>query len=157
MDRIVDFALSKAKTTLTIALVIILAGAYARQEIQISSRPNIQLPFISVTVFLEGASPDDGARLIAKPLENNLRSVEGIKHINTNSSLGVTRVILEFDIQYDMTKALVDVKQSVEEVKSELPNEAEDPQIEEYSESSFPVMTISLIGCLLYTSDAADE
>ena len=37
-----------------------------------------------------------------------------------------------------MTKALVDVKQSVEEVKSELPNEAEDPQIEEYSESSFP-------------------
>ena len=73
MDRIVDFALSKAKTTLTIALVIILAGAYARQEIQISSRPNIQLPFISVTVFLEGASPDDGARLIAKPLENNLR------------------------------------------------------------------------------------
>lgn len=146
MDRIVDFALSKAKTTLTIALVIILAGAYARQEIQISSRPNIQLPFISVTVFLEGASPDDGARLIAKPLENNLRSVEGIKHINTNSSLGVTRVILEFDIQYDMTKALVDVKQSVEEVKSELPKEAEDPQIEEYSESSFPVMTISLIG-----------
>ena len=45
-----------------------------------------------------------------------------------------------------MTKALVDVKQSVEEVKSELPKEAEDPQIEEYSESSFPVMTISLIG-----------
>ena len=82
-------------------------------------------------------------RLIAKPLENNLRSVEGIKHINTNSSLGVTRVILEFDIQYDMTKALVDVKQSVEEVKSELPNEFEDPQIEEYSESSFPVMTIN--------------
>ena len=78
MTSIIDFALSKAKTTIVIAILVLLAGSYARQEIQVSSSPNIQLPFISVSVFLEGASPKDGSRLIARPIENNLRKSLGL-------------------------------------------------------------------------------
>ena len=66
MIRIVDFALSKAKTTLMIAFMVLLAGSYARQEIQVAASPNVQLPFISVSVFLDGASPSDTSRLIAR-------------------------------------------------------------------------------------------
>ena len=51
MTGIIDFALSKAKTTIVIAVLVLLAGSYARQEIQVSSSPNIQLPFISVSVL----------------------------------------------------------------------------------------------------------
>ena len=123
-----------------------MAGSYARQEIQVSSSPNIQLPFISVSVFLEGASPEDGSRLIARPLENNLRSVQGVKNISSYSTLGITRMIVEFEIQQDMNEAIIDIQQAIEEVKSELPLGAEDPQIQEYSERSFPAMTISLQG-----------
>ena len=90
MTKIIDFALSKAKTIIVIAVLVLLAGSYARQEIQVSSSPNIQLPFISVSVFLEGASPEDGSRLIARPLENNLRSVQGVKNISSYSTLGIT-------------------------------------------------------------------
>ena len=143
MTKIIDFALSKAKTIIVIAVLVLLAGSYARQEIQVSSSPNIQLPFISVSVFLEGASPEDGSRLIARPLENNLRSVQGVKNISSYT-LGITRMIVEFEIAHDMNDALIDIQQSIEEVKSELPLGAEDPQIQEYSERSFPAMTISL-------------
>ena len=146
MTGIIDFALSKAKTTIVIAVLVLLAGSYARQEIQVSSSPNIQLPFISVSVFLEGASPEDGSRLIARPLENNLRSVQGVKNISSYSTLGITRMIVEFEIQQDMNEAIIDIQQAIEEVKSELPLGAEDPQIQEYSERSFPAMTISLQG-----------
>jgi multidrug efflux pump len=146
MTKIIDFALSKAKTIIVIAVLVLLAGSYARQEIQVSSSPNIQLPFISVSVFLEGASPEDGSRLIARPLENNLRSVQGVKNISSYSTLGITRMIVEFEIAHDMNDALIDIQQSIEEVKSELPLGAEDPQIQEYSERSFPAMTISLQG-----------
>ena len=79
MTRIIDFALSKAKTTLMIAFMIIIAGSYARQEISIAASPNVQLPFISVSVYLDGASPSDTSRLIAKPLENRLMTVSGVK------------------------------------------------------------------------------
>ena len=146
MTKIVDFALSKAKTTVMIAFLIIIAGSYARQEISIAASPNVQLPFISVSVYLDGASPSDTSRLIAKPLENRLMTVSGVKSISSRSTLSFARIFLEFEVGYDMDEALVDIKQAVEETKYELPREAEDPQISEYSEASFPVMNISIIG-----------
>ena len=49
MTSIVDFALNKAKTTLTIAFLVVIAGTFARQEIPISASPNVQLPFLSIS------------------------------------------------------------------------------------------------------------
>lgn len=146
MTGIIDFALSKAKTTLMITVLIVIAGSYARQEIPIAASPNIQLPFVSVAVFLDGASPSDGSRLVAKPLENRLRTVPGVKTIRATSSLSNVRIFLEFEVGYDIDKAIVDTKQAVEEVKFNLPQEAEDPQINEYSNANFPVMNLSVIG-----------
>ena len=146
MTSIIDFALSKAKTTMMIALMVVIAGSYARQEIPIAASPNVQLPFISVSVFLDGASPGDTSRLIARPLENRLKTITGVKNIRSTSSLSFARIFLEFEVGFDMDQALVDIKQGVEETKYELPREAEDPQISEYSEASFPVMNISIVG-----------
>ena len=146
MTGIIDFALKKAKTTLLIAFMVIIAGTVARQEIPIAASPNVQLPFITVSVFLDGASPSDTSRLIARPLENRLKTVTGVKNIRSTSYLSYARIFLEFEVGFDIDKALVDVKQGVEEIKYQLPQEAEDPQIEEYSEASFPVMNISVVG-----------
>ena len=60
--------------------------------------------------------------------------------------LSYARIFLEFEVGFDIDQALVDVKQGVEETKYQLPLEAEDPQIQEYSEASFPVMNISIVG-----------
>ena len=146
MIQIIDFAIKKAKTTLLIAFMVIIAGSYARQEIPIAASPNVQLPFISVSVFLDGASPGDTSRLIARPLENRLKTVTGVKSIRSTSYLSYARIFLEFEVGFDIDKALVDIKQGVEEIKYQLPLEAEDPQIQEYSEASFPVMNISIVG-----------
>ena len=146
MINIIDFAVKKAKTTLLIAFMVIIAGSYARQEIPIAASPNVQLPFITVSVFLDGASPSDTSRLIARPLENRLKTVTGVKNIRSTSYLSYARIFLEFEVGFDIDQALVDVKQGVEEIKYQLPLEAEDPQIQEYSEASFPVMNISIVG-----------
>ena len=146
MISIIDFAIKKAKTTLLIAFMVIIAGSYARQEIPIAASPNVQLPFITVSVFLDGASPSDTSRLIARPLENRLKTVTGVKNIRSTSYLSYARIFLEFEVGFDIDQALVDVKQGVEEIKYQLPLEAEDPQIQEYSEASFPVMNISIVG-----------
>ena len=92
MTNIIDFALKKAKTTLLIAFMIIVAGSYARQEIPIAASPNVQLPFITVSVFLDGASPGDTSRLIARPLENRLKTVTGVKNIRSTSYLSLSLI-----------------------------------------------------------------
>ena len=114
--------------------------------LKVAAAPNVQLPFISVSVFLDGASPSDTSRLIARPLENRLKTITGVKNIRSTSSLSFARIFLEFEVGFDMDQALVDIKQGVEETKYELPLEAEDPQISEYSEASFPIMNISIVG-----------
>ena len=96
--------------------------------------------------FLDGASPEDASRLIARPLETRLRSVPGIKELSSSSRLSYARIVGEFEVGYDIDTALRDIKQAVEEVKFELPAEAEDPQIREYSFAMFPVMNLSLVG-----------
>ena len=87
MNKIIDFAIKKAKTTLLIAFMVIIAGSYARQEIPIAASPNVQLPFITVSVFLDGASPSDTSRLIARPLENRLKTVTGVKNIRSTKQI----------------------------------------------------------------------
>ena len=62
MTKIVDFALSKARTTLALALLVIVAGSIARSSLGVAADPNIQLPLVSVSVFLDGASPEDASR-----------------------------------------------------------------------------------------------
>ena len=82
MTKIIDFAIKKAKTTLLIAFMVIIAGTYSRQEIPIAASPNVQLPFITVSVFLDGASPSDTSRLIARPLENRLKTITGVESLS---------------------------------------------------------------------------
>ena len=146
MTKIVDFALSKARTTLALALLVIVAGSVARSSLGVAADPNIQLPLVSVSVFLDGASPEDASRLIARPLETRLRSVPGVKELSSSARLSYARIVAEFEVGYNIDTALRDIKQAVEEVKFELPREAEDPQIREYSFAMFPVMNLSLIG-----------
>ena len=105
MIKIIDFAIKKAKTTLLIAFMVIIAGSYARQEIPIAASPNVQLPFITVSVFLDGASPSDTSRLIARPLENRLKSVTGVKNIRSTSYLSYARIFLEFEVGFDIDQA----------------------------------------------------
>ena len=146
MIKIVDFALSKARTTLALALLVIIAGSVARSALGVAADPNIQLPLVSVEVFLDGASPEDASRLIARPLETRIRSVPGVKELSSSARLSYARIVAEFEVGYSIDTALRDIKQAVEEVKFELPREAEDPQIREYSFAMFPVMNLSLIG-----------
>ena len=107
MIKIVDFALSKARTTLALALVVIIAGAYARTTLTVASEPNISLPLVSVSVFLDGASPEDASRLIARPLETRLRSVPGIKELSSSARLSYARIVGEFEVGYDIDTCLL--------------------------------------------------
>ena len=127
MNKIVDFALSKTRTTLAIAILVLIAGSYSRSMIPVAADPSITLPFVSVSIFLDGASPEDASRLIAKPVENRLRSVAGAKEVSSSSSLSYARIITEFEVGYSIDTALRDIKQAIEEVKFKLPPEAEDP------------------------------
>ncbi|MDF2368897.1 efflux RND transporter permease subunit, partial [Sneathiella sp.] len=110
------------------------------------SDPDINIPIIYVSMTHEGISPEDGERLLIRPMELELRSIEGVKEMTASASEGHASVTLEFDAGFDVDKALQDVREKVDLAKTELPQETDDPTVNEVNFALFPVIVVTLSG-----------
>jgi multidrug efflux pump len=146
MTRIVDWAVSNARVVLALLAVVIIAGLIAFVRIPKEANPDIPIPVIAVQVAYPGISPEDSERLLVKPMENYLRSIEGLKTLTARAYQGFAVIILEFDVNFNKQKALEDVRAQVETARGELPQDAKQPIVQEFNNSLFPVITVALSG-----------
>ena len=115
MNALIDAAISRRRTTLSIMLLLVLAGLFARSQIAIEAEPRIAVPFFVVRVAHEGISPEDAERLLVMPLERELRAVEGVKEIKAYASQGLATITIEFDAESDLSEAGIDVREAVDD------------------------------------------
>ena len=148
MKKIIDFAFSHIRAVLLILVFVLLGGWQSYQKIAKESAPDVPIPIIVVSVKQEAVSAQDAERLLLKPLEKELKSVEGIKEISGSSSTGMASVTLEFDAGFSNEKALQDVREKVDLARSELPDDAKEPQIKEVNVALFPILSVALSGSL---------
>ena len=134
------------RTIVFLMIIIISTGSLTYINIAKDAEPDIDIPFIYVVVPHQGISPEDSERLIVKPLENQLKTIEGIEEMNGSASNGFGSVLLEFDIKFDKDKALGDVREKVDMVKSKLPQDAEEPVVLEFNMAELPTIVVSLSG-----------
>ncbi len=99
-----------------------------------------------VSMSLDGISPEDGERLLVRPMEHELRSLEGIRKMTSTSSEGHASVMLEFDAGFNADKALADVRVKVDAARAKLPSEADEPTVNEINVGLFPVLSVGLSG-----------
>ena len=143
---LVDAAVSRTRTTLLLMFMVILAGVAARILIPIESNPNVEVPIFMVVVPHEGISPEDSTRLLVKPVEIEMRTVEGVHEVRSVAYEGRARVLVEFDAAYDLDQALQDVRAAVDRAKPQFPASAEEPLILEQTASEYPIVQINLVG-----------
>ena len=146
MINIIDYIMQARRTIVFLMIIIISIGSLTYINIAKDAEPDIDIPFIYVTVPHQGISPEDSERLIVKPLENQLKTIEGIEEMNGSASNGFGSVLLEFDINFDKDKALGDVREKVDMVKSKLPQDAEEPIVLEFNMAELPTIVVSLSG-----------
>lgn len=146
MNSLVDAAVSRTRTTLLLMLMVVIAGVASMRAISIEADPYIQVPFFEILVFHEGISPEDAERLLVLPMEVELRGVEGIEEIKSYASENFGIILVEFDADYDVTEALLDVRDAVDRAKAELPSTAEEPIISEETTADFPILQVNLVG-----------
>ncbi|WP_447044867.1 efflux RND transporter permease subunit [Vreelandella sp. H-I2] len=148
MRQLINAALAHTRTTLLLLVSLLLAGITAWQMIPKEANPDVTIPMIYVSLSLEGVSPEDGERLLIRPMEQELRGIEGLRKFTAQSSEGHGSITLEFDPGFDPDTALTDVRDRVDIARSELPDEADEPRVMEVNVSEFPVLTIGLSGQL---------
>ena len=131
---------------LTVLFFLITFGFYQYNTLPRESDPDISLPVIYVSLFHKRISPTDSERLLIKPLEKELKNIEGIKKISSNSFQSGGNIILEFDAGFDSEKALSDTRVKIDLIKSKLPKETEEPRVTEINLSRFPVLAVAVSG-----------
>lgn len=145
--QIIESAISRSRTVLLTLVALLVAGLYAYATIPKEAEPDIEIPNIYVSISYEGISPEDSERLLVRPVEQELRAIEGIKEMTSTAYEGGANVLLEFDAGIDTDKALADVREKVDKAKAEIPAEADEPTVTEVKMSRFdPMLVLNLAG-----------
>jgi multidrug efflux pump len=146
MYAIIDAAIQRSRTTLLILAMVVIAGIASDKAILVESEPHIEVPFFVVTIPHEGISPEDSERLLVMPMETEMRSIEGIKELTSYSSEGAGTLVIEFNADYPLAKASIDVRDAVDRAKAKIPSTAEEPIVQEQNANDFPIIQINLLG-----------
>ncbi|AXV66024.1 MULTISPECIES: efflux RND transporter permease subunit [Pseudoalteromonas] len=147
MKNLIEASLTHTRTVLSIFILLLISGWVTYQTIPKEANPDVTIPFIYVSIIHDGISPEDAERLLVRPMEIELRSIEGVKEMTAVASEGHASVTLEFLAGMDPKEALADVRDKVSLAKAKLPSESEEPEVHEIlMEDQQPTITLTLSG-----------
>ncbi|HCQ17255.1 MAG TPA: copper transporter [Cryomorphaceae bacterium] len=145
--KLSTLSLNNGISVFILSALLILFGLYSYRTMPKESFPEIVFPLIYVQTPYAGNTPSDIENLITRPLEKEIKSVNGIKKLNSESVQDVSIINVEFNIDVDTEKALQDVKDAVDRAKSELPSDLDkDPVVLDVDLTRIPVLNINLSG-----------
>jgi multidrug efflux pump len=131
--------------TTLLSIGVALAGAVAFGLLPVSPLPQVDFPTVSVSASLPGASPEVMAATVATPLERAMGRIAGVTELTSNSSLGNTRVTVQFDLSRDINAAAREVQAAIQAARTSLPTSLpNNPTYRKFNPADAPVMIISL-------------
>lgn len=142
--KISQKAISIPLTVIIIAIAAAVYGIYSYFSIPVELMPDVNIPWISVVVPYPGAAPEEVENLIVKPIEDESRGIDNLKHIYSFSSNSGGQIWYEFEIGTDTKEARRDLEEIVNRVKHEFPDDAQEPFIRDIDFTDRPIMMISL-------------
>ncbi|NIL94802.1 MAG: AcrB/AcrD/AcrF family protein [Woeseiaceae bacterium] len=145
--QVIDAAMARYRTVILGLVSVLIAGIIAYVTIPKEAEPDIEIPIIYVYIEHVGISPEDAERLLVRPMEQELRSLEGIKEMIAEAFEGGASVQIEFEAGIDTDKALQDVREKVDMAEAKLPGESEEPTVNEVKMTRFdPMLVLNLAG-----------
>ncbi|WP_439529921.1 efflux RND transporter permease subunit [Pannonibacter sp.] len=128
-----------------VSLLILLMGAQGILNMSIRQYPKIEETVITVNTIFVGASSDLVQGFITTPIAKAVASAEGVDYVSSSSTLGLSTVSVHMQLNTDPDKALTEIISKVQQVRGQLPTEAEDPVIQKGTGQSFAIMYLSVL------------
>lgn len=145
--RVIETAMHRSRTVVLSLAVIIVAGVMTYVSVPKEAEPDINIPMIYVSMTHDGISPEDAERLLIRPMEQELRTIEGIEELTASAYEGGANVTIRFDAGTEVDVALQDARAKVDAAKSKLPSETEEPTVSEIKFARFdPMLILNLAG-----------
>jgi multidrug efflux pump len=157
MKAFTDIFVRRPVLAIVVNVVIILAGLQAWRSLSVRQYPRSENASVIVSTVYVGASADLVRGFVTTPLERSIASADGIEYVESKSLLGLSFITARLKLNYDSTKALADITAKVNQVRNELPQEAEEPSISVQSaDSEFAAAYLSFWSQTLSHSEITD-
>lgn len=142
--KISESAVKRPVTVLMCVLIVIILGIVSYTRIPLDLMPDMDIPVAVVSTTYQGVGPQEIEKLVTKPLEQAVGTVQDLKTISSSSSEGSSLIIVQFNYGVDMNNAALDLREKVDLVKGMLPQDVTDPMVFKFDPTSMPIMTLSL-------------
>ncbi|MDX9881511.1 MAG: efflux RND transporter permease subunit [Prolixibacteraceae bacterium] len=140
-------ALENKTTVFILTLLIVFFGLFSYRQMPRESFPEIVVPYIFIQTVYPGNSPVDIENLITRPIEKEMKGMDGIKKLSSASYQDVSLIVVEFSTKTSVKQALQDTKDNVDKAKSELPADLQDdPLVMDFDFAEFPIMNVNISG-----------
>ena len=140
---ITELSIKRPLLITVIFVTLILFGWISYQQLDYNLLPKIEANVVSVQTTYKGASSDEVQNSVTKPLEEAVSSIEGVNHVSATSQEGVSVVTIELKPGADVNTAQRDAERKINEIKSTLPKDADDPVVRKFNTDEIPVLRIS--------------
>lgn len=140
------FFLNNGHMTILALLGCVIAGLFSLSSLPIESEPEVKIPIGTVAVPYPGASPSDVEKLVTDEIEDQLKNLDDVKEITSESREGQSVLTVEFEADADIQDSIRSLRDEVETAKAGLPAEAEDPIVQEIRAGDQAIVTFTMVG-----------
>jgi len=139
-----ELSVRRPVTAVMVTLGLVLVGAIGYQKLEVREVPDVEIPIVTVTSQLPGASPEVVESEVTDVLEEAINTIEGIKSISSISAEGVSTITLEFTLERDIDIAAQDVRDKVGSARRNLPPDIDEPQVSKLDLNANAIMWLAL-------------
>ena len=157
MKSFTDLFIRRPVLAIVVNLVILIAGLQAVKTLTVRQYPRSDNASVTVTTVYVGASADLVRGFVTTPLERTIAAADGIDYIESSSKLGLSTITVRLKLNYDPNKALAEISSKVNQVRNDLPPEAQVPVINiESADSQFAAAYLSFTSDILEANQISD-
>lgn len=154
--KFIELLINRPVLSTVMTIIILMVGGVSYTRLSLRQFPEVDKPIISVTTSLEGASPQIIEAQLTRPLEEALGAIEGLDYMTSRSETENSVIKLNFKVDRDIDLAAADVRDRLQKVRNQLPDDAQDPLIKKADADAQPLIYLSLFSDKKSVNDLAD-
>lgn len=141
-----NFSVRRPVAIICLFIGLSLLGFNAYRKMGLEIMPKVDLPYITIITIYPGATPEEIETDIAKPIEDEVSTISGLKHVTSTCIENVCQTLIEFELGVNQDIAATDVREKIDLIRNDFPVGVEDPKIVKYDINAKPVLTLALTG-----------
>ena len=139
-----EFAIKRPIITVVSMLALAVFGLFALFRLQTDEFPDVSPPVVTVAIPYPGASPDGVERELLDPIEEQISSISGVKHVNGKAQDGYATIVVEFNFGKPLQEGTQDIRDAISGIRNDLPPEMKEPIIKKFNDTDQPIVSLAL-------------